>query len=254
MDHKINEDFLRCLGMFYNHTQRFALVKFGGGIVQMSGSMSGNTFARNRSGNYVRARTTPVNPNTARQVITRAILGSLTGRWSQVLTAVQRTAWNLYASSVVMNNRLGEAINLTGFNHFLRSNSWRLDLGQTPVDNGPTQFDLPAQDGTISVAASAATQLVTVTFDDGHAWCSEDDAGIMILEGSPQNPQRNFFAGPYRGRSAKMGSVAVPITSPQDYAAIHVLTEGQRIWVKFRVIRADGRISEPFTANTFCAA
>ncbi|GAH13494.1 unnamed protein product, partial [marine sediment metagenome] len=49
-----------------------SLVKYGGGIVQMSGSIAGNTFARNRYGNYVRARTKPINPNSDRQVVVRA--------------------------------------------------------------------------------------------------------------------------------------------------------------------------------------
>lgn len=231
-----------------------ALVKYGNGIVQMSGSIAGNTYARNRFGNYVRARTKPTNPNTARQQAIRGFMATLTTRWSQTLTAVQRTAWNLYGSSVAMKNRLGEVVYLTGFNHFIRSNMWRLDLGQTIIDAGPTTFELPSKDGTIAVSASEATQLVTLTFDDGLDWCSEDDAGIMILEGAPQNPQRNFFAGPWKGRSAKMGNAGAPIASPQDYAAIHVLTELQRVWVKFRIIMADGRMSEDFTANCFCAA
>jgi len=231
-----------------------ALIRFGGGVVQMSGSIAGNTFARNRFGNYARARTVPTNPMSARQVKMRGILSTLTTRWGDTLSAAQRTAWNLYGSSVVMKNRLGEAVHLTGFNHYLRSNAWRLDLGQTVVDAGPTTFTLPETDGTIAVTASAATQLVSVAFDDGKDWCTEDNAGIMILEGSPQNAQRNYFNGPWRGRSAKMGADPGGIASPQTYAAIHVLTEGQHIWVAFRIIRADGRLSERFIASCFCAA
>jgi len=231
-----------------------ALVKYGGGIIQMSGSLAGNTFARNRYGNYVRAKTKPVNPNTARQQAIRGAIATLTSRWSQTVSKVQRTAWNLYADSVNMKNKLGEVIKLSGFNHYIRSNVWRLDLGQAVVDAGPTLFELPEKDGTVAITASEATQIVTVTFDDGAEWCSEDLAGVMILEGAPQNAQINFFAGPYKGRSAKMGSSLAPITSPQDYAALHVLTEGQKLWVKFRILRADGRISGDFTANTFCTA
>lgn len=231
-----------------------ALVKYGGGIIQMSGSIAGNTYARNRYGNYARARTKPTNPNTSRQSAIRSFMANLTTRWAQTLTANQRTAWGLYGSNVNMLNRLGETVQLTGFNHYIRSNMWRLDLGQAIVDDGPVVFELPAQDGTIAITASEATQQVSVAFDDGLDWCSEDNAGIMILEGAPQNAQRNFFAGPYRGRSAKMGNAGAPIASPQDYVAIHAISEGQRFWVKFRILRADGRLSEPFTANTFCAA
>ncbi|GAI01350.1 unnamed protein product, partial [marine sediment metagenome] len=44
-----------------------ALIKYGGGIVQISGSIAGTVFARNKMGNYARPRTKPVNPRTARQ-------------------------------------------------------------------------------------------------------------------------------------------------------------------------------------------
>jgi len=231
-----------------------ALVKYGGGIIQMSGSIAGNTHARNRYGNYVRARTKPVNPKTENQVIVRAIMQTLTARWSQTLTDVQRTAWNLYGSSVAMKNKLGEVVYLSGFNHYIRSNHWFARMGRTLVDDGPTTFELPETDPTMSCSGSEATQLVTMTFDDTLPWCSEDDAMLVILQGDPQNPQRNFFDGPWRGRSAKVGASGVPVTSPQDYASITVITELQRVWVKFRILRADGRLSEPFTANFFCAA
>jgi len=231
-----------------------ALVKFGGGIIQMSGSIAGNTFARNRYGNYTRARTKPVNPNTAKQALVRAVMATLTTRWAQTLTANQRAAWNLYASEVAMTNRLGEVVHLTGFNHYIRSNHWFTRMGRTLVDDGPTVFELPAQDPMMTVACSEATQLVTMTFDDAQAWCSEDDAMLVILQSQGQNAQRNFFDGPWTGRSAKVGASGVPVTSPQDYASITVLSEGQRFWSLFRILRADGRLSQPFTANAFCAA
>jgi len=231
-----------------------ALVKYGGGVIQMSGSLAGNTFARNRYGNYVRARTKPVNPKSTNQVLVRAVMATLTARWSQTLTAVQRTAWNLYASSVSMSNKLGETIYLSGFNHYIRSNHWFARMSRTLVDDGPVIFELPETDPTMSITISEATQQVTMTFDDTKPWCSEDDAMLVILQGDPQNPQRNFFDGPWRGRSAKVGASGVPVTSPLDYASITVASEGQRIWSKFRILRADGRLSNPFTASTFCAA
>lgn len=231
-----------------------ALVKYGGGIIQMSGSIAGNTYARNRYGNYARARTKPVNPNTSKQVLVRAIIQTLTARWSQTLSAAQRAAWNLYADSVNMTNKLGETINLSGFNHYIRSNHWFARMGRTLVDDGPVVFELPETDPTMAVTISEATQDVTMTFDDALPWCSEDDAMLVILQSQGQNPQRNFFGGPYTGRSAKVGAAGVPVTSPLDYASITVVSELQRVWVKFRILRADGRLSQPFYADTFCAA
>ena len=134
-----------------------ALVKFGGCVIQMSGSIAGNTFARNRYGNYVRARTKPVNPNSALQQQVRNAMADLTTRWSSVLTAVQRTAWNLYASNTPMTNRLGETVNLTGFNHYIRSNSLLLRCALSLVGAGPSTFELPAQDGLFAISISEAT-------------------------------------------------------------------------------------------------
>jgi len=231
-----------------------ALVKFGGGIVQMTGSIAGTTFARNKSGNYARAKTKPVNPNTALQQTIRAAMSSLTTRWSQVLTGAQRTAWGLYASSVSMTNRLGEAINLTGMNHYIRSNSILHQNTIAPVDAGPTIFELPEQDAAFAVSISEATQLVSVVFDDTMPWLDEDDAYMILYQGSPQNPQRNFFAGPWRLLGTIAGDSVTPPTTPTTIACSFVATEGQRVWVYGRIARADGRLSEPFRASCFCAA
>lgn len=231
-----------------------ALVKYGAGIVQMSGSLAGNTFARNRSGNYVRARTKPVNPNTARQIAVRAAMAALTARWSQVLTANQRTAWNLYAASVTMTNRLGESINLSGFNHYIRSNSFRQIFNKTIIDAGPVIFELPAQDPTFDISCAEGGQTITVSFDDTMDWDNEDNGFLVYYQGSPQNAQRNFFDGPWKLMSYTAGVTGVPVASPVPEAAVFAISEGQRIWVRARILRADGRISEEFRADRFCGA
>lgn len=231
-----------------------ALVKYGGGIVQMSGSIAGNTFARNRYGNYVRARTKPTNPSSDRQIKMRSILSTLTTRWNQTLSAAARTAWNLYATSVAMTNKLGETVFLSGFNHYIRSNSPVGDIGNAYIDAGPTNFTLPSTDGAFAATVSEATQTFSIAFDDGADWCSEDKAGIYILQGLPQNSQRNFFKGPWRGRTAKMGNSIAPITSPQDFQAIVTVTEDQKVWLQARIMRADGRLSGTFFCNTLVSA
>lgn len=231
-----------------------ALVKFGGGIIQLSGSLAGNTFARNHYGNYVRAKTKPVNPNTALQIAVRTAVGAMTTRWSQTLTAVQRTAWNLYAASVAMKNKLGEVVYMTGFNHYIRSNSIRSTQGLTIVDDGPTIFELPEKDSAFAITASETTQVITAVFDDTLPWLDENDAHIVIYQGRPQNPQRNFFAGPWRYASKEDGDSVTPPTTPASVAVSFAIAELQKLWCYARILRADGRITEPFSASCFCAA
>lgn len=223
-----------------------ALIKYGGGVIQMAGSIAGNTFARNRSGNYARARTKPVNPRSSAQNIARATLASLTYRWGQILTAAQRTAWNLYASNVAMKNRLGETIFLTGFNHYIRSNAFLMAREETIVDAGPTIFELPEKDPSIVIQPEVHEQKAKLTFDDTMLWVDEDEAFLTIREGRPTNPQRNFFGGPYLGWKDKGGDSATPKTSPEWITNLHVLTAGEKVWYELRIIRADGRLSEPW--------
>lgn len=231
-----------------------ALVRYGGGIIQMSGSIAGNTHARNRYGNYVRARTKPTNPNTDLQVAIRSIVAQLADRWSQTVTAVQRTAWGLYASSVAMKNKLGETVYLSGFNHYIRSNSARLQAGGTVVDDGPVIFEIPDHDPTFTVSASEATQMLSFVFDNTLAWANEAGGHLIKFQGQPQNAQRNFFAGPWRLIGKVDGVAETPPTSPDEEAAVFAFAEGQHQWVYARISRADGRLSEVFRASCFCAA
>jgi len=231
-----------------------ALIKFGGGVVQMTGSIAGSTFARNRYGNYARARTKPTNPNTAGQQVVRATLSELTTRWAQTLTAGQRTAWNLYGSSVTMKNRLGEAIFLTGFNHYIRSNSIPVRLGLTPVDDGPVIYELPEADPAFAITISEATQNITATYDDTLAWATETGGLLCMFQGSPQNAQRNFFAGPWLLWTAVQGVDAAPPASPKIAPAVFAVAEGQHVWCYARILMADGRLSEPFRNDILVAA
>lgn len=220
----------------------------------MSGSIAGDTFARNRYGNYNRARTKPINPNSSRQQAIRAAIAWLTDRWAQTLTAANRAAWNLYASNVTMKNRLGEAIFLSGFNHYIRSNAVRKITGRTVIDVGPVVFELPAKDPTFSVTASEATQQITIAFDNAMAWSTEANAVMFVEQGQPQNAQRNFFDGPWRHMTQIDGIDPGGAVTPDIATVQFAVAELQRQWCYARISRADGRLSERFRDDCFCGA
>lgn len=226
-----------------------ALVKYGGGIVQMSGSMAGNTFARNRFGNYTRARTKPVNPNSARQAAARARIMLLSEAWRDELDNAQRTAWEAYADAINWTNKLGEVVKLTGFNHFVRSNAAYLQVTPDRIEDGPTTMSLPAGDPVFAVALSEANG-ITVTFDENLPWTTEGGAGMIIDVGTPQNPTRTFFNGPWRYHGWIGGTIPGPTASPDGPTAVtaYTMIEGHRVWVRAAIIRADGRLSTKFTA------
>jgi len=220
----------------------------------MTGSIAGNTYARNRYGNYARARTKPVNPNTDRQNAVRAAMAFLTDRWAQTLTGDQRTAWNLYGSNVAMTNRLGETINLSGYNHYIRSNLERKRVTGSVIDDGPVVFEIPAEDPTFAITASEATQQITFTYDDGMDWADENGAWLFLYQGQPQNPQRNFFAGPWRYCSIVEGVNGAPPASPKIADVQFAIAELQLQWGYARISRADGRLSQPFRDSVAVSA
>lgn len=225
-----------------------ALIRYGGGVVQMSGSIAGNTFARNRYGNYARARTVPTNPNTSYQNKARSCVSYLTAYWSETLNAGQRDAWNLYGSNVNMLNKLGETIQLSGFNHFIRSNATRAAQLLAIVADGPTNFTIPDKDETITIDVDESPQQISVSWDDNRDWCDETFAFLHMRQGVPQNGQRYFFDGPYRNVGIVHGS-PIPWTPPWLVAPTFAVASGQHQWCIFRIYRADGRVSEPFRAD-----
>lgn len=228
-----------------------ALVRFPEGQ-QRSGSTGGAVFSHNRYGAYIRARSIPVNPNTDRQVAVRNAVRSLTIAWANTLTQGQRDAWEVYASNVNWVNKLGDAVNLTGLSHYVRSNTINVSLGFTRVDDAPIIFNLAESELALGCTASEATQTLSITFDDALPWATEVGAFQHFYLGLPQNPSIKFFGGPYRYVVSVAGEV--PAVSPKAATAPFPFAEGQRLWLRSRIQRADGRLSEFAQLNFLGAA
>ncbi len=225
------------------------LVRFGGGIIQISGSIAGTVHARNRFGNYIRPRTKPVNPHSTRQEKIRAILSYLAEYWHTGLTDTQRGLWNVYAAAVAMKNRLGETIHLTGYNHFIRSNCAQKTMGETEVDAAPTILSLPEKDPALVCSEEdIAAQTFTFTCDTS-GWVANGDPkfGIMIAQGQPQLASRNFFATPWRYMDFIDSTEGAAGTA--TLAAAFPFALGQRVWFRARIITDSLRLSEPWQVD-----
>lgn len=233
-----------------------ALVKFGAGIVDMRGSIAGVVHARNRFGNYIRPRTKPVNPKSFRQLAARINVMFLAEQWhDSPMDDTIRDAWQTYASSFTMTNKLGEQITLTGFNAFIMCNSARLTAGGSLITAAPTTLLLPPGDPVFACSGSAATQLISVAFDPLLDWNIIDDGLMSVYMGRPQPASRNFFATPYRFMDSIEGDTASPPSSPQTMTSPFTLVEGQKIWCEARIQEADCRVSTRFGAAPFlCGA
>lgn len=221
-----------------------ALVKYGGGIIQMSGSIAGNVFARNRFGNYIRPRVKPVNPRSVRQEEMRSIISYLAEYWHTVLDDTERGLWAAYAAAVAMQNKLGETVYPTGFNHFIRSNSELMRIGETVLDDGPTLLSLPDKDPLLVISAeSVAAQTLTFTCDTV-GWAANGDTklAIALSMGTPQLHTRNFFNGHYRYMDYIDAVEGAAGTG--TYASPFSFAVGQKVWCKARMVTESGRVSQ----------
>lgn len=221
---------------------------------QVSGSAGGTTFSHNRFGPYMRNRSIPVNPNTDRQVAVRNAVNNLTIAWQNTLTEAQRGQWAAYAANVPWTNKLGQSVFLTALNMYVRSNVVRLQAAMAQVDPGPAIFNLGDTEASLGCTASEATQVATITFDDTKPWASEDGAGQAFYAGLPKNASVKFFNGPWRWCGVALGDSIAPVTSPYLPAWPFPFQDGQRLWLRSRITRADGRLSEFAQLNFLAAA
>jgi len=172
---------------------------------------------------YTRARTIPVNPQTSRQVIIRNLMASFSAKWTDTLTQAQRDLWDVYAQTVLVTNRLGDQVQISGQNHYCRANVSRAqaneELALTPalseISVPGTTLLLPSL-GMVSGDVDATGQ--DVVFDDTPAWVDNAENALLIYSGKPRTVGRKYFRGPYRLVGIIRGDVTTPPTSPTAVA------------------------------------
>jgi len=231
-----------------------ALVQYGGGVLDMRGSIGGQVHSKNRFGSYIRARTTPVNPQSTRQNVVRAIVAALSQAWSNILTAAQRAEWEVYADAITRVNKLGAQIKLTGFNHYIRSNTPILQAVGTRVDDGPGTLTLAPQDPTMAAVVDEANQEISVAFDVGLDWVDQDEGKLLVYMSAPKQAGTNFIGGPFRFAGAVDGDSVTPPTSPQVLDCPFPVAEGNEVVVQCRIVEDDGRLSDYFRSQSSVTA
>jgi hypothetical protein len=229
-------------------------IRFSSIVSDARGSLGGVTISRNRYGAYARARTTPVNPQSARQSAIRAIIADVGSRWLSVITAVQRAAWIVFANSVPATNKLGETIHLSGYNQFVKSNVAANNAGLPDIAAAPIIFTLPGEDPDFTASVDAGTGKISIVFDDARDWVDEDNGALIVEMGSPQNASREFFDGPYRHAGIIQGDSVTPPTTPDATLDVpFAVGDGQKVWIRAKILREDGRLSDWFQYDSIVA-
>src|SRR5882724_850605 len=179
--------------------------------IPRSGSYQGVTSSRNRFGQYLRTRATPVNPNTTAQSAVRARMSNNAAAW-RGLTDVQREGWGSLGLSMTRTDSLGQTYNLTGFDAYCSVNNNNLAAGNSVVSAAPAIVD----PGTL---LTATVTLTNAAFSIAYT-ATPLAAGVrLFVFASPQRSAGRFFEADYRLISVTAAAAASPANIFTAYSA-----------------------------------
>lgn len=135
-----------------------AKVKYSALISDMRNKLNGSVLSKNRAGNYIRNKTTPVNPQTSAQQANRQKLGSMSSAWSG-LTEAQRASWRGAVASFPYTDIFGDRKELDGKSLMIKLNLNLLNAGAAQITNAPSSVAIPE----LSIESSGASVAAGVT-------------------------------------------------------------------------------------------
>ncbi len=113
-----------------------ANIKLGVVVAAISGKVSGNVFATNKSGAYLRKWSKPTNANTQSQRRVRGTMTALASFWRS-LTDQERLSWAASAALRPVTNTFGDQVKLSGFGLYMKQNQFGAVLGGAPLRTAP---------------------------------------------------------------------------------------------------------------------
>lgn len=208
-------------------------------VGDISGSIRGTTYSRNKGGAYVRGRGAPTAPYSTKQNAIRAILSTLSAAWGS-LTNTQRTQWNDFAAVNPQPNALGDLTLRTGHQLFVSCNSIRALGGLAAVNTPPVS---PAPAGlltftpTITAPATVSIAYTATPIAAGNK--------LIVWQTLPAGAGRD----PNRRQARMIGISAAAAASPQAFTTVYPASVGQYSNFWGYIASAEGLLSAPLAAR-----
>lgn len=213
--------------------------------IPQSGSVAGQTSSRNRFGQYIRSRATPVNPGSTFQTSVRARMTQNAQAW-RLLTAAQRAGWEDLGLQISRNGSLGESYTMNGFMAYCSLNNNRLAAGDAVISDAPILSE-PAPLVTLTVTLGAASYSVAYTVTPLAA-----DSRLFVYA-SPQRSAGRTFEGDTRLISVTAAAAASPANVLAAYTArFGAPVVGNRIFTSAAVYNG-GFMSAPLLSSDIVA-
>lgn len=210
--------------------------------IPRSGSYADKTSSRNRAGQYVRNRRSPVQPTgTGRRAAIRSAFGSASQAWAG-LTDQQRAAWVSYADGVPYVDSLGQSIKLTGHQMFVAVNTQLLNCGSAISDTPPADTNVPVLSDVTATADDTGNIALAFT-STGAA------ADFILIQASPVLSPGRSFTNRFWQAAVAAGNATTAAVGVAYQAEFGVPPAGKKIFFKLTPVNQYGVTGAPTTVS-----
>lgn len=223
-----------------------AKILLGDRIADIRGSIGGTTYSRNTFANYIRNKTSPVNPNTVAQQLVRTRLTTMSQSWAGI-TQTLRDNWVDVAPSWSNTNIFNQPIDYTGFALYGRLNRNLQEINEVLIDTPPLPAAVTGMTA-LSVVADTTGGTMNATFTPAIAATHK----VVVRATRAVSAGTNFVRTEFR----KIAVLDSGDLSPVDLAAFYIAVfgalppVGSKVFVDFKpVLIANGQNAVPLKAS-----
>lgn len=220
-----------------------ASVLYGGGILNMRGSIQGQTHTKGRTGAVVKTRVKGVNPNTSAQTKVRRIMGEMNVNWKAALTDSDRAAWASFAAANPVVNSFGQTSILSGFQWFCKLNALSLAKSATSQITPPPSTAISSPITVSLTLTSGGSPVVSIDYTDTGMTGSEQ---MEIWMSPPMSPGRAYVSTQLRFVTDH--GTAPPYNMTTVYEQVFGTCPtgpGLKTFARIRVVNANNGIASP---------
>ena len=222
-----------------------AVVKFTAFVSEIRNKVNGSVFSKNRSGNYIRTKVTPVNPQSTAQQLQRGLLTSQSQAWRN-LTQAQRDGWAAYANATPYTDIFGDVKFLSGSSMFTKTNLNLLKVGAATLTDAPNPVSLPligisAIVATVSTGTGTNVLTITTTADG-----DDTDVSLAVYATPPVSAGKSFVKNLYKQINVATAAAATK-TLTTSYSAIYgSMSVGSKVFVRVQAVSdITGQVGQP---------
>lgn len=213
-----------------------AIVKNPALSMDASGNLGGICYSKYRGVNVARDTWTGTYPGTSKQLAQNALMTTVSQAWGSAGSTVDREAWEIYARTVQLKNRLGSLYIPTGFGIYMKLNLQRAKWGLSILNEPLLELE-PKDPGTIFMHRYYTPDRWIVNLGTG-VWVSHAGEGTQYFKAGPfDSPGRKPIEGEWRHLQTRI---------PPEYGYSYDAIAGKWYWMRARQIWLSGWVGNFF--------